>query len=155
MSDATNIVICGSGGTGKTAILMRFIKESFEDKYEPTIESSYTKVFGYDGAEYNLELIDTSGRFVVFFVFCFVLFCFVLFCFVLFVVLFCFFQTMHNHQQPSQIPPQHPFPKNKNKNKNKNKKNSQRRIQPTPRRLSQKSRRFSCCLCCRFSPLFR
>ena len=69
MADATNIVVCGSGGTGKTALIMRFLKENFMDEYEPTIESSYTKVFGYDGADYNLEITDTSGRLVSFFFF--------------------------------------------------------------------------------------
>jgi len=38
------LAICGSGGTGKSCITMRFIDDTFLENYDPTIEDSYVSV---------------------------------------------------------------------------------------------------------------
>ena len=62
MADPTQIAVVGSGGVGKTAIVYRFVADKFTDEYEPTIENSYSTMMNYEGAEYTLEITDTSGR---------------------------------------------------------------------------------------------
>ncbi len=55
------IVILGSGGVGKSAITVRFVQNTFEEKYDPTIEDSYRKLTMIDGEPCALEILDTAG----------------------------------------------------------------------------------------------
>ena len=57
------IVILGGGGVGKSCITLRFLHDSFEGKYNPTIEDSYIKDhFDVDGELHGLEIFDTAGQ---------------------------------------------------------------------------------------------
>ncbi|OHT03303.1 Ras-like protein 2 [Tritrichomonas foetus] len=56
------IGMVGSGGVGKTAISLQFIKNAFTDSYIPTIEDEFTKTIEVDGKPVTLEIIDTAGQ---------------------------------------------------------------------------------------------
>ncbi|VDM57596.1 unnamed protein product [Angiostrongylus costaricensis] len=55
------IVVLGSGGVGKSALTVQFVQGIFVEKYDPTIEDSYRKVFEVDGQQCMLEILDTAG----------------------------------------------------------------------------------------------
>jgi small GTP-binding protein len=55
------LVIMGSGGVGKSAITVQFVKGSFLKKYDPTIEESYRKPMSVGAKNYMLEILDTAG----------------------------------------------------------------------------------------------
>ncbi|PAV58555.1 hypothetical protein WR25_24357 [Diploscapter pachys] len=56
------LVIVGSARTGKSAILSRFLEKGFEDRYIPTIENFYRKLYKIKGDLYQLDIIDCSGN---------------------------------------------------------------------------------------------
>ena len=43
-SNDYRVVVFGTGGVGKTSLVLRFINGSFRDSYIPTIEDTYRKV---------------------------------------------------------------------------------------------------------------
>jgi len=55
------IVVLGIAGVGKSAITVRFVQDIFVDKYDPTVEDSYTKILQIGEEEYVLEILDTAG----------------------------------------------------------------------------------------------
>ncbi|CAK9783402.1 ras-related protein 2 [Cutaneotrichosporon oleaginosum] len=55
------VAIMGSGGVGKSAIVLRFMNGEFLDMYDPTIEDSYRKQFDVDGQPCVLDILDTAG----------------------------------------------------------------------------------------------
>jgi Ras-related protein Rap-1B len=56
------IVLLGLGGVGKTAIALQFVKGTFLEKYDPTIEDTYRKEIEYDKKEKSVfEILDTAG----------------------------------------------------------------------------------------------
>eukprot|EP01125_Pyxidicula_operculata_P007671 TRINITY_DN259_c0_g1_i1.p1 TRINITY_DN259_c0_g1~~TRINITY_DN259_c0_g1_i1.p1 ORF type:complete len:188 (-),score=17.72 TRINITY_DN259_c0_g1_i1:74-637(-) len=61
MSQEYKIVVLGSGGVGKSAITVQFVQSIFVEKYDPTIEDSYRKIFEVDGKQTMLEILDTAG----------------------------------------------------------------------------------------------
>lgn len=46
-SCSVRIVILGGGGVGKTAIVKRFLFNTFTEKYRPTVEDLFFKEFKY------------------------------------------------------------------------------------------------------------
>ncbi|KAF9325835.1 hypothetical protein BG006_010698 [Podila minutissima] len=57
-----SIVLIGDGAVGKSAMALRFLRDQFNDEYDPTIEDSYCKHVEVDGQEYTLEITDTAGQ---------------------------------------------------------------------------------------------
>ncbi len=74
------IVVLGSGGVGKSALVspyvhlcqadltiftvlqtVQFVQGIFVEKYDPTIEDSYRKQVEVDGQQCMLEILDTAG----------------------------------------------------------------------------------------------
>jgi len=55
-------IVIGSGGTGKSALTIQYIQETFVDKYDPTIEDSYRKQVEVDGRAVMLDILDTAGQ---------------------------------------------------------------------------------------------
>jgi small GTP-binding protein len=63
MSDPSyKIAVLGSGGVGKTCLILRFLRDTFDADYVPTIQDSFEKNFVYGGKNYKLVLIDTAGQ---------------------------------------------------------------------------------------------
>jgi len=56
-----SVAVLGSGGVGKSAITVQFVQGVFVDKYDPTVEESYTKSFEYHKQQVTLEIMDTAG----------------------------------------------------------------------------------------------
>jgi len=56
------LIVCGPGGVGKSAIVLQFIKHSFSDEYDPTIEDSYRVQENIDGDVVLLDILDTAGQ---------------------------------------------------------------------------------------------
>lgn len=57
------VVLFGTTKVGKTAITKQFVKSTFIEKYEPTIEESFQKTIkNEDEQEYTLDIFDTSGK---------------------------------------------------------------------------------------------
>ena len=58
-----SISVLGEGGVGKSAITLRFVRQFFQDVWDPTIETAFTKMVELaDGTRVNLEILDTAGQ---------------------------------------------------------------------------------------------
>ena len=44
------VVVLGSGGVGKSALVVKFVRGKFVDKYDPTIEDFYQKEVRYQSS---------------------------------------------------------------------------------------------------------
>eukprot|EP00055_Hartaetosiga_balthica_P017485 m.117717 g.117717 ORF g.117717 m.117717 type:complete len:180 (+) comp9330_c2_seq1:152-691(+) len=56
------IVLTGSGGVGKSCLVLRYLYDRFVEEYDPTIEESYTAKVDVDGKMVPIELVDTAGQ---------------------------------------------------------------------------------------------
>ncbi|KAJ7282210.1 hypothetical protein C8J57DRAFT_1294846 [Mycena rebaudengoi] len=56
-----SIVVLGSAGTGKTALIERFMHDAYLEKWDPTIEEQYHRHILVDGEVSPLEVINTAG----------------------------------------------------------------------------------------------
>ncbi|TCD62902.1 Ras- protein rsr1 [Steccherinum ochraceum] len=56
-----NAVVLGAGGVGKSALTVRFVKNSFTESYNPTIEETYRRDIFLDGERFTMEILDTAG----------------------------------------------------------------------------------------------
>ncbi|CAF1122923.1 unnamed protein product [Rotaria sordida] len=56
------IIVLGSGGVGKSAITIQFVKSFFFSDYDPTIEDSYVKQCLIDNQIVQLEILDSAGQ---------------------------------------------------------------------------------------------
>jgi len=54
-------VVLGSGGVGKSSLVIRFIQDVFIEKYDPTIEDSYRHQIEVDSTPVMLQILDTAG----------------------------------------------------------------------------------------------
>ena len=59
---ATQLVVLGPGGVGKSCLTLRLVMNSFAPNYDPTIEDSYRTVATIDGNLERLEVLDTAGQ---------------------------------------------------------------------------------------------
>lgn len=55
------LVLLGSARVGKTSVVSRFLNNTFDDGYTPTIEDFHRKVYKIRGEVYRLDILDTSG----------------------------------------------------------------------------------------------
>jgi len=55
------MVVLGSGGVGKTWLVLQFVSGVVVEKYDPTIEDFYRKEADIDGEPAVLEILDTGG----------------------------------------------------------------------------------------------
>ncbi|KAI0636153.1 ras-domain-containing protein [Trametes polyzona] len=60
-SQRYSTVVLGAGGVGKSALVMRYGKNTFLDRYDPTIEEEYEVTVEYEGKRSYLQIIDTAG----------------------------------------------------------------------------------------------
>eukprot|EP00055_Hartaetosiga_balthica_P016213 m.101025 g.101025 ORF g.101025 m.101025 type:complete len:261 (+) comp9055_c0_seq1:2798-3580(+) len=57
-----NVVVCGSGGVGKSCLVLRYLFDKFANEYDPTIEESFVSELKVDGKKMPIHLIDTAGQ---------------------------------------------------------------------------------------------
>ncbi|KAN0033249.1 hypothetical protein ACTA71_002673 [Dictyostelium dimigraforme] len=55
------VAVMGAGSVGKSALTVQFTQGVFIDKYDPTVEDTYTKTFELDGEQVCIEVLDTAG----------------------------------------------------------------------------------------------
>lgn len=56
-----NIVVLGFTMVGKTAICTRFANNRFDDRYEPTYENNFTRIYRHKGEDVECTVKDTQG----------------------------------------------------------------------------------------------
>ncbi|KAG7491343.1 hypothetical protein MATL_G00002780 [Megalops atlanticus] len=56
------IVVLGAPRVGKTSILRRFLRDGFEEQYEPTSEDFHRKLYHIRGETYQIDILDASGE---------------------------------------------------------------------------------------------
>ncbi|XP_051557798.1 GTP-binding protein Rhes-like [Myxocyprinus asiaticus] len=56
------IVVLGAPRVGKTSILRRFLRDDFDEQYEPTCEDFHRKLFHIRGETYQIDILDASGE---------------------------------------------------------------------------------------------
>lgn len=54
--------VLGSGGVGKSALTLRFVRDYFAKDWDPTIEDAYRKSITVDEGLCMLEILDTAGQ---------------------------------------------------------------------------------------------
>ncbi|CAO1419215.1 unnamed protein product [Diamesa hyperborea] len=60
-SNDYRVVFFGSGGVGKSSLVLRFIKGTFPTNYIPTIEDTYRQVITSNKSICTLQITDTTG----------------------------------------------------------------------------------------------
>jgi Ras family protein len=56
------VLVLGSPGVGKSAMIMRFKDDIFLDYYDPTIQTNYKKLMQFNEENIELELVDIDGQ---------------------------------------------------------------------------------------------
>lgn len=62
MATEFTCAVLGSGGVGKTCMILRLTQDRFDPEYVPTIQDYFEKDFSLDGVNYTLKVIDTAGQ---------------------------------------------------------------------------------------------
>lgn len=57
-----HVVVVGTGAVGKSSLTLRFSHNKFPEKYDPTIEDSYSQTVTIDDKECVLNILDTAGQ---------------------------------------------------------------------------------------------
>lgn len=57
-----SVSVLGTGGVGKSAITLRFVRDFFAKDWDPTIEDAYKKTVDVDSKPCKLEILDTAGQ---------------------------------------------------------------------------------------------
>jgi len=56
------IAVLGAGGVGKSCLALRYVRNSFVDVYDPTIEDAFRHQTVIDGSTCMLDILDTAGQ---------------------------------------------------------------------------------------------
>ncbi|XP_066285719.1 ras-related protein Rap1-like [Branchiostoma lanceolatum] len=56
------IVVLGSRGVGKSALITQYAENRFEEEYNPTIEDNFRKTDEIDGKSCLLDILDTGSQ---------------------------------------------------------------------------------------------
>ncbi|KAM9843564.1 ras-related protein Rap-2a-like [Aulostomus maculatus] len=57
------LVFLGAAGVGKTALIQRFLKDTFEPKHRRTVEELHRKEYEVGGVKVTINIMDTSGSY--------------------------------------------------------------------------------------------
>ncbi|XP_028829777.1 ras-related protein Rap-2a-like isoform X2 [Denticeps clupeoides] len=57
------LVFLGAAGVGKTALIHRFLQDTFEPKHRRTVEELHSKDYEIGGVKVTVEIMDTSGSY--------------------------------------------------------------------------------------------
>ncbi|KAJ8399698.1 hypothetical protein AAFF_G00408030 [Aldrovandia affinis] len=57
------LVFLGAAGVGKTALIRRFLQDTFETKHRRTVEELHSKEYEVSGVKVTIEIMDTSGSY--------------------------------------------------------------------------------------------
>jgi len=56
------VSVLGTGGVGKSALTLRFVRDFFVQDWDPTIEDAYRKAVDVDNKTCTLDILDTAGQ---------------------------------------------------------------------------------------------
>eukprot|EP01080_Neovahlkampfia_damariscottae_P008890 gene8890-840_t len=56
------VTILGGGGVGKSSLTLRYMEDSYEDGYDPTIENNFSTKITVEGETQQVDIIDTAGQ---------------------------------------------------------------------------------------------
>ena len=56
------VALIGSTGVGKSSLCLQFTRNTFQEKYEPTIEDYYRKETVINGSPIGFDIVDTAGQ---------------------------------------------------------------------------------------------
>ena len=56
------VSVLGTGGVGKSALTLRFVRDFFVQDWDPTIEDAYRKPVDVDNESCLLDILDTAGQ---------------------------------------------------------------------------------------------
>ncbi|XP_010862850.5 GTP-binding protein Rhes [Esox lucius] len=59
-SNCRRIVVLGAPMVGKTNLLRRFLRDGFEEQYEPTSEDFHRKLYQIRGETYQIDILDAA-----------------------------------------------------------------------------------------------
>jgi small GTP-binding protein len=62
MNDTFRIAVLGSGGVGKTCVVLRFLRDTFDPDHVSTIQDTFDKSHCYNGRFHKMAIIDTAGQ---------------------------------------------------------------------------------------------
>lgn len=62
MSDTYHLTVLGSGGAGKSALVVQFVHRHYCEIYDPTIEDVYRRQWQVDGKVAVADILDTAGQ---------------------------------------------------------------------------------------------
>lgn len=62
LRQSMKIVVVGTGGVGKSALTLRFVRNEWLAKYDPTHADSYNATVEIDGRAVNVDILDTAGQ---------------------------------------------------------------------------------------------
>ncbi|KAM9780489.1 ras-related protein Rap-1b-like [Neosynchiropus ocellatus] len=57
------LVFLGAAGVGKTALIQRFLKDTFEDRHRRTVEELHREEYEVGGVKVSIDIVDTSGSY--------------------------------------------------------------------------------------------
>ncbi|XP_077425854.1 rasd family member 4 [Vanacampus margaritifer] len=57
------MVFLGAAGVGKTALIRRFLQDTFEAKHRRTVEELHSREYDVGGVKITVEILDTSGSY--------------------------------------------------------------------------------------------
>ncbi|XP_049576525.1 GTP-binding protein Rhes [Syngnathus scovelli] len=57
------LVFLGAAGVGKTALIHRFLQDTFEAKHRRTVEELHSREYDIGGVKITVEILDTSGSY--------------------------------------------------------------------------------------------
>ncbi|XP_057700285.1 GTP-binding protein Rhes-like [Corythoichthys intestinalis] len=57
------LVFLGAAGVGKTALIRRFLQDTFEVKHRRTVEELHSREYDIGGVKITVEILDTSGSY--------------------------------------------------------------------------------------------
>lgn len=57
------LVFLGAAGVGKTALIRRFLEDSFDPKHRRTVEELHTKEYELGDMKVTIHILDTSGSY--------------------------------------------------------------------------------------------
>ncbi|XP_078678487.1 ras-related protein Rap-1-like [Branchiostoma floridae x Branchiostoma belcheri] len=57
-----SLVVLGSRGVGKSALITQYAESRFEEEYNPTIEDNFRKTDEIDGKSCLLDVLDTGSQ---------------------------------------------------------------------------------------------
>ncbi|XP_076843542.1 rasd family member 4 [Brachyhypopomus gauderio] len=57
------LVFMGAAGVGKTALIQRFLQDSFEPKHRRTVEELHSREYEVAGVKVTVRIMDTSGSY--------------------------------------------------------------------------------------------